>query len=121
MEQAKESNNLFSSPIRGTFIGAFVLTALTYFASISVYLMNNYEEDFFRMLRGTYSHFHGLSLGLFTPLLIASTSALLVKFYLWVNKALAGFKVAKYAITFGLFMAYLLITFMGTLGILYFS
>jgi hypothetical protein len=111
----------FHSPVKGTFLGAFALSALVFFSSMSVYISNNYEDDYLRMVSNTYSNFDGLALGLFTPLWIGLTSALLVKFCILISDSFAELVVAKISAVLGIVLLYLLITFLGTMGILYIS
>jgi hypothetical protein len=112
---------IFDSPTKGTFVGAFALSALIFFSSISVFISNKYDDDYLRRLLNTYSNFHGLALGLFTPLWLGLTSALLVKFYVLISESLAKLVIAKIAAVLGITLLYLLITFLGTMGILYIS
>jgi len=119
MKQQPSGLKFFHSPVKGTFIGASALSALVFFSSMSVYISNKYDDDYLTMLLNTYSNFYGLTLGLFTPLWIGLTSALLVKFYISTNKSLTEFPTAKIAAILGQVLLYLLITFFGTIGILY--
>jgi hypothetical protein len=121
MQPIKNSTGFFSSPFKGTFIGAFAISALIFFSSMSVYISNKYDDDYLRILLNTYSNFHGLALGLFIPLWLGLTSVLLVKFYVLISESLAKWIIAKIAAVFGIILLYLLITFLGTMGILYIS
>lgn len=111
--------NLFKSSVKGTFVGSFLFSFLGFFLLFFFYIRSNYEDRLIPLLSKTYTETRTLALVLATPLIVATTTSLMV----FTMKKLKNMqnRITKYFSLMLIVFLYLFITLFATLGVIYFS
>ena len=112
------AKNIFKSSVKGTFVSSTLLIVISGLLATVFYLDNNYSNSF-TLLNKYYLSSTGLTLGVLIPIYVGAMTAALVfiskRFSNRIN-AINSLKYLGFAI---LFVAYIPLTFIGVLTILY--
>jgi hypothetical protein len=110
----------FLSPVKGTFLSASLATALGAFLATALYINDNYSNPL-TIFSKYYLSIRGFAFGVMIPVFVGVMTAGLVLVSKRINYILADRKALKYIALPILAIAYIFITFIGALIILYFG
>lgn len=111
-------SNIFKSCLKGTFLGATLTTTLGAFLATALYINDNYSNPL-AILSKYYLSIKGLVFGILVPVFVGFTTAGLVMVLKKISSRFASNSSLKAIIAFLLLIAYISITFLGAIIILY--
>ena len=112
--------NIWKYPVKGTFLSATLLTAISALLATVFYIDNNYSKSF-TLLKKYYLSSTGITLGVLIPIYVGALTATLVSISKRIINRVNLNNPLRYIVLTLLIFAYILVTFLGALTILYFG
>ncbi len=110
---------VFKSSTRGTFIGATFLSSF-FFSVLYIYKIQDvYDLGFKTTFKGLYLSSSGLTISLYIPLFVGSSTAFLVMVLRKIRHKYQGKNGLKFFIELPIIFLYLIGTFIGSLLVIY--
>ena len=110
--------NIWKSPVKGTFLSATLLTAISAFLAIVFYIDNNYSKSF-TLLKKYYLSLNGITLGVLIPIYVGAMTATLVSISKKLINRVSLNNSLRDIVLKLLVFAYILVIFLGIITILY--